>query len=388
MLRALMDDTPVRREIDGLIEELLAPLIAARPGPRGYRLVSWDAEQGVCLTLQRGSVVILVELERRDDARDCLARTERFNVCARRPFDARALDAQDRRAVDQLVAMIRAREGALPRVERSPSSRRSMVRLVEVERALIPEGSGHYYLNPYVGCTLGCEFCYVAERADFSRALEALPAVPWGRWVDAKINAPEVLRREVASLPPGVVRLSPLVTDPYQPLERRLRITRACLEVLQERDFTPVVLTRAALVLEDLPLLASFRSAGVGFSIPTDDDGVRRQFEPGGDPIAERLAALRACHAAGLRTFAVIQPLLPMDPNRLVEAVAPYVHAVRVDRMHQVERLAPLYERCGRTEASRESFFEEVGRKVRQGFAGRGVPCDEFDDLSILLRRS
>lgn len=387
-LRALMDDVPVRRAVDSLIADLLAPLISARPGPRGYHLVSWDAEQGICLTIQRNSTAILIELERRDDCRACLARTERFNVCARRPFDAKPLDAQDRRAVDQLVTMIRAREGALPRVERSPSSRRSMVRLVEVERVLMPEGNGHYYLNPYVGCTLGCEFCYVAERADFSRALEALPAVPWGRWVDAKINAPEVLRREIVSFPPGVVRLSPLVTDPYQPLERRLRITRACLEVLQGRGFTPVVLTRATLVLEDLPLLGRFPSAGVGFSIPTDDDRIRRHFEPGGDPIEERLAALRACHAAGLRTFAVIQPLLPMDPDRLVEAVAPYVHAVRVDRMYQVDRAAPLYARCGRPEASRETFFEEVGRRVREGFAQRGIPCDEFDDLSILLQRS
>ncbi len=373
-----------RRFIDGIARELLAPLLVARPGTGGYTLESWDAEQGICLTLQCGNHVVLVELERHDPNRACQARTARFNVCARRPFDGRPLSGADRRAVDQLVALVRSREHLLPELERPTTSRRSVARAIEVDRVLMAEGNGQYYLNPYAGCTIGCEFCYVADRADLSRELEGLPHLDWGRWVDVKTNAVEVLRREAAANPPGIVRLSPILTDPYQPIERTFRITRGCLEVLLDHQFLPVILTRAARVKEDLPLLSRFRAAGVGFSIPTDDDGVRQRFEPGGDPIDERLDALRACHAAGLRTFAVIQPVLPMNPERLVEHVAPYVRAVRVDRMYEMSRIRHLY--AAHPEAAEDAFFERMVPLLCDLFRARGVAANELDDLRALMQ--
>ena len=164
-----------------------------------------------------------------------------------------------------------------------------------------------------------------------------------------KINAAEVLRREVQSVPKGIVRMSPILTDPYQPAERRYRITRQCLEVLLETELAPVVLTRAPRILDDLPLLQRFRRLLVGFSIPTDTDEYRRIFEPDADPVEERFAALRALHAAGIQTFAVIQPVLPMNVERLVENVAPYVRAVRLDRLYVGERVQHLYDQHGLT---------------------------------------
>lgn len=386
MTRPTSTATGARRYVDDVVRDLLAPLLDARPGDRGYRLVSWDSEQGISVTIQRGTEVVLIELERRDEAKDCIARTDRFNVCARRPFDGRPLSATDRRAVEQLAALVRSREARLPAIDRPTTSRTSAARVVEVDRVLIPEGNGHYYVNPYAGCTIGCDFCYVAERADLSRELEGLPRLEWGRWVDVKINAAEVLRREVEEMPPGLVRLSPILTDPYQPIERKHRITRQCLEVLVERGFTPVILTRAALVARDLDVLARFRVAAVGLTIPTDDDGVRRCFEPGADPIDERIEALRACHAAGLRTFAVIQPMLPMDPDRLVARVAPWVRAVRVDRMYELDRVRHLYRAARLESASTDAFFEATRARLLSGFRAAGVPTDELDDLEDLVR--
>ncbi len=375
-----------RRWVDDVARELLAPLLAARPGPRGYRLVGWDAEQGIALTLERDGEPILVELERRREERPCFARTARFNVCARRPFDGAPLSDGDRRAVEQLVSVVRAREGALPAVERPGTARTSAVRRIAVERVLVAEGRGHYYLNPYVGCTIGCPFCYVAERADLSRSLEGLPPLEWGRYLDVKVNAAEVLAREAATAPPGVVRMCPILTDPYQPAERKHRITRQCLEVLGAHAFVPAILTRAALVVRDLDVLSRFPIAAVGFTIPTDDDAVRARFEPGADPVPERLEALRACHAAGLWTFAVIQPVLPMIPERLVELVAPYVRAVRIDRMYELARVRPLYEAAGRPDAMTDAFFERTEARLRALFAARGVPSEGLDDLRRLLR--
>ena len=374
------------RGVDAVVRELLSPLLHARPRPGGWRVLGWDCEQGVCVTVARGESVVMVELEALDLARDCYARTARFNVCARDRF-GRPMDADARRAVDQLVAMVRAREAMLPLgAPRPEPTRGAMVREVEVDRALMPEGRGQYYLNPYSGCMIGCPFCYVAERADFSRALEGLPRLPWGRYVDVKVNAPTVVRREVTELPPGLVRMSPILTDPYQPLERRYRITRGCIEAMRDAGFTPMVLTRAKAVVDDVELLASFPRAYVGFSIPTDDDAVRARFEPGADPIDERIEALERCHAAGLVTFVVVQPTLPMDPERLAARVAPFVRAARVDRMHEVEQSRPLYEAAGLTEAMTEGFFARTVGALREAFAARGVPVDDRDDLGGLVQ--
>ncbi len=379
----------VRRELEDVGRFLLAPLIVPKRPHRGWRLVSWDVEQGLSLVLARGRHLILVELEAVDPTLDCYARTARFNICARRHFAAQTpLDDADRRLVDAVVRVVHRREGKLPEFERPTTSRRVGLREIEVERVLIPEGANHYYINPYVGCLIGCDFCYVAPRADFSRELEGLPQLPWGRYVDVKVNAAEVLRREVSRFPPGIVRLSPIVTDPYQSLERSYRITRQCLEVLLDAGFTPVILTRAALVLEDLPLLRRFDQASVGFSIPSDDDRMRQRFEPGADPLEDRLEALARCQEAGLHTTAVIQPVLPMDPDRLVAQVAPLVRAVRVDRMHHVQRYRHLYAQHGLEYAAEPAFFDELIPRLRQGFADHGVETDELDDLAQLLGRT
>ena len=311
-------------------------------------------------------------------------------MCVRRVFNAaEELDAGDRRLVDRVVEIVARRERRLPEFERPASSSRKVgLREIEVERVLMPEGRGHYYLNPYVGCLIGCEFCYVAARADFSRALEGLPAMPWGRWVDVKVNAPEVLAREVRTLKPGIVRLSPIVTDPYQPVERSYKVTRRCLEVLLEAGFTPVILTRSALVLRDLPLLRRFPLASVGVSLPSDDDRMRQRFEPGADPLEQRFEVLAACKEAGLHTTAVIQPVLPLDPDALAQRLAPLVDAVRVDRMHHVERYLHMYRRHQMAYAAEESFFQALIPRLEAAFRARGVPLDEMDHLAAMLRRA
>ncbi len=377
--------TAVKSGLDEVAELLLGPLLKAKPPPDGWRLLEHDFEQGACVSLERRGAVVLVELEPRDDGRPCFAKTARFNVLARYRFSSAALDASARAAVGQLVKLLELREAELSS-GRPPEQARPEVREVEVTRVLKREGRDQYYLNPYAGCLIGCPYCYVAARSDLSRGLEGLPKRPWGRYADVKVNAAAVLREEVKRLPPGWVRMSPILTDPYQPLERKYRITRQCLEVLLEAGFRPMILTRARLIEEDLPLLARFDEAMVGISTPTDDDAVRARFEPLADPIEDRLAALRAAHGAGLFTFAVVQPTLPMNPKRLVELLAPHVRAVRIDRMHELKQARPLYEAAGCTEALSDAFAASTLTALREGFAARDVPADDADDLVALAR--
>ncbi|MBW1811890.1 MAG: radical SAM protein [Deltaproteobacteria bacterium] len=376
---------PVERHIDAVIKDLLQPLLGPRPRSE-WKLVSWDAEQGICLTFQRADSHILIEMEERNDESDCYARTKKFNVCARRQFEVlKEMTADDRHMVDAVVELVGQREDRLEVFERPTASRKRAVREILVDRVLIPEGKGQYYINPYVGCMIGCPFCYVIDRADLSRKLEGLPYLPWGQFVDVKVNAPEVLKREVTEYPPGVVRMSPILTDPYQSIERSYRITRKCLEVLLEAGFSPVVLTRAARIVEDLDLLKRFPKILVGFSIPTNDDKYRQIFEPGADPIDDRIGALEACCSAGLRTVVFIQPMLPMNVEALVQRVAPLVHAVRIDRMYCMNRVRNLYEEHDLAEAATDTFFEETSKSLRKSFEAHGVNIDEMDELYSLL---
>jgi DNA repair photolyase len=373
------------RTVDQLARDLFAPILQARTFPDGWHVIGWDAEQGLALTLGRGTTVLLIELEARDESIPCYARTKQFNVCARLQLEACEMTDVDRRVVDKVVALVARREALLPVLERSEPSRRAVVREITVDRVLMPEGGGNYYLNPYVGCMIGCEFCYVGPRAALSRRLGGLAEVPWGRYVDVKINAAEILREEVRQRPAGLVRMSPILTDPYQPLEARYRITRQCLEVLHDAGFTPVILTRAARVLDDLDLLVRFPRAAVGFSIPTDDDAMRAHFEPGSDAIEDRFEALEKCHRAGVRTFGCVQPLLPMNVENLVGRMAPFITAVRLDRMHFVPRMLHRYEAAGRVDASSDEFFARTTAELTREFRARGVSVDALDDLVSLL---
>ncbi len=369
--------------MEGGLDALRARLAAACAP--AWRLMGWDTEQGISFYVARGRRWVLVELERRSEDRPSFASTERFNVLARvTSGPGPALDAAARAVVDRLVRTLARAERELPRIERPTSARRAAVREIDVTRALVPEGPGQYYLNPYAGCMIGCEYCYVAERADLSRELAGLPELPWGRWVDVKRNLADVLREEVRTLPPGPVRMSPILTDPYQPLERRYRITRACLEVLRGPGFVPVILTRAARVVEDVELLRSFERAVVGLSIPTDDDRVRQRFEPGADPIEDRVEALRALHAAGIATFAVVQPVLPMNPDQLAATLAPIAGRVRVDRMYEMRRALPLYERAGCPGAATDAWASETRARLEGALRRAGVALDGLDDTAAL----
>lgn len=374
-----------RRAIDGIARDLLAPFLDGSFRAAGWTLISWDAEQAICLTFERAGVYVLIEFERRNDQLDCYTRTERFNVCVRRQFEAADLTDADRQFVDAVIAAVRARESALPQVVRATGTRRTIVREITVDRLLMREGRDQYYINPYVGCMIACPFCYVIDRADFSRQLEGAPHRPWGHYLDVKVNAGDVLRREIQSKPRGTVRMSPILTDPYQSAERHFRITRQCLEVLLDSELAPVILTRAPRILDDLELIGRFPRALVGFSIPTDADEYRNIFEPNADPIPERFDALRLLHAAGIRTFAVIQPVLPMNVDRLVENVAPYVRAVRIDKLYVVERVRDVYVRHGLESYASDAYAEETMHRLTQKFTERGVRVDPLDDLQTLL---
>jgi DNA repair photolyase len=381
-------ETTTQETLTSRVELLLRPL---REGalPRPWRFAEYETEQGVTLRLHAPGRALVVELEAADADRPCFARTERFNVyysVVGRP-SSEPLRREELGALEAVVKVLREREGMLPASETEPvASRRMLVREVRVDRALVQEGPAAYYMNPYVGCMYACPFCYAAHRADFSRSLEGAPIAPWGRWLDVKVNLAEVLEREVATRKPGTVRMSPIITDPYQPVERRFRITRACLEVLAKARFTPVVLTRSPLVLDDLELLRSMDPGPlIGMSIPTDDDAVRAAIEPDTEPVDARFDALAKLREAGLRTFAILQPMLPLDPDRMAARLAPVVEAVRIGPLYEKPRIAQRLTVLGREDILEESWERATFEALRERLEARGVIVNGREEPWSLL---
>jgi len=156
-----------------------------------------------------------------------------------------------------------------------------------------------YTANFYKGCSHGCVYCYVPSLIHDERG--------WGTFVDVKVNAPEVLDRELRTAEPKVVFLSS-ASDSYQPVEARYKITRRCLEVLLKHGFPVSILTRSPLILRDLDLLKRFEWIRVGFSISTACD---RRYEPGVVPVERRVDCLRKLSSVGIRTWVSMAPIIP-----------------------------------------------------------------------------
>ena len=162
-----------------------------------------------------------------------------------------------------------------------------------------------YVINPYTGCQHACSYCYARFMKRVTGHRE-----PWGDFVDVKINAPDLLARELKKKKRGRVWISG-VCAPYQPLEAHYHLTRQCLEILAQNTWPVIIQTRSPLILRDMDIIRDARDFEVGFSVTTADDTIRELFEPHAPPIKDRINALDELHKAGIRTYAMIAPVLP-----------------------------------------------------------------------------
>jgi DNA repair photolyase len=131
------------------------------------------------------------------------------------------------------------------------------------------------------------------------------------------------------------------------------------------------ILTKSPLVLRDLVLLNQFKEMEVGITITTDDDEIRKIFEPHVPPIEARIQALKILFEAGLKTYAFIGPLLPMDPEALSEKINPYVHSVLIDRMNYASKTRKIYTSRKLNQWLAYDFVDEMIERLEVGFAGK-----------------
>lgn len=191
-----------------------------------------------------------------------------------------------------------------------------------------------YTLNPYIGCSFGCSYCFAA-----SFVADEEKKAAWGTWVHVKQGALHELVR--ADLKDKTIFMSSS-TDPYQPLELQTELTRSIVEFLSEPFRQPrlTVQTRSPIVARDVDLLRRYKKARINMSITTDSEEIRKKFEPKCASIDRRFEALEKAVEAGIPIAVCVSPILPIgDPQAFAKRIAALKpSAVPIGRFHSSDR--------------------------------------------------
>jgi DNA repair photolyase len=231
-----------------------------------------------------------------------------------------------------------------------------MVKEISAKTILSQSKVYPWVVNPYTGCQHGCSYCY----ARFMKRVTGHKE-PWGEFVDVKINAADLLRVEIQKKKRGRVWVSG-VCDPYQPLEAKYQLTRQCLEILARNNWPVIIQTRSPLVLRDMDIIKDARDFEVGLSVTTADDSIRKLFEPQAPPIEDRIKALDELHRAGIRTYAMIAPVLP-GAEGLADLLKGKIDYVLIDRMnyHYADW---VYRKYGLEDKLGDDLFERTRQAI------------------------
>jgi DNA repair photolyase len=224
-----------------------------------------------------------------------------------------------------------------------------------------------YTINPYIGCEHGCMYCYARFMKRFTGHEER-----WGEFVDVKVNAPSLLQREIKRKRAGRVWISG-ICDPYQPLEKKYELTRGCLEILSRHGWPVTIQTKSPLLLRDIELFEGFIDVEVTVTIATADENIRQIFEPKAPSIRERIEALEKLHSKGIKTSAMIAPMLPKAEG-LANELRGKVDSVLIDRMnyHYADW---VYRKHKLEHAMTENFFTQKKIELANAFRKEDIPC-------------
>ncbi|MEM0155450.1 MAG: radical SAM protein, partial [Thermoplasmataceae archaeon] len=183
------------------------------------------------------------------------------------------------------------------------------IRIMEIETNHALSKSGlpelNYALNPYMGCLHACIYCFAI---DFTSERE--PRENWGSVVAVKTNLLETLRKEITGRKRGIVGVS-TITDPYQAIEGKYRLTRESIKMLTENGFRVTVQTKSPLVTRDRDIFVSHKKfVDVGMTITTLDPKMWSLIEPGSPPPQSRVRALKTLSAESISTWIFLGPVM------------------------------------------------------------------------------
>ncbi len=172
----------------------------------------------------------------------------------------------------------------------------------------------NYQIDPYIGCEHYCYYCYALDQAE----------TDWRKEISIHEDITSRLESELTGIESQTIYMG-WQTDPYQPCESEYRQTRQVLELMHKNDFSASILTKSDLVLRDMDLLQNMETASVSFSLAFNDDSTRRLFEANTMDNEKRIKALRSLKKAGVRTGALLCPVIPYisDAVQLIDVLTP-----------------------------------------------------------------
>ena len=263
-----------------------------------------------------------------------------------------------------------------------------VVREVTCKSLLNRSRNGSYSFNCYTGCGHGCVYCYARFMQRFHPHEE-----PWGEFVDVKVDAPDVLVRQLRRLRPGSV-FTCSACDGWQRVEQHYELTRRCCQLLLEAGFRLDILTKSELVLRDIDVLER-GDVRLGVTITTTDETLARLWEPRASSVSARLQVLKEAKAAGLETSVMFGPLLPAvsdTPEALSElfsiAAAADVDQIWTDSLNPRPRvwpsiqtflrrhrsdLLPMYRCVLFDRTHRERYVADLNDRIRVAAADAGL---------------
>jgi len=221
-----------------------------------------------------------------------------------------------------------------------------------------------YSLNPYRGCQHNCAYCYVPNVLKINRE-------EWGSFVDVKTNIPNMLAKELKKKKFGVIGIS-TVTDPYQPIEKKYKLTRYCLEQLLIHDWPICIQTKSNLIVRDIDLISKFSDVEVMVSIGTLNDEERKMLEPQSSSINDRLDALKQFSNIGIKTGIFFGPVYPTikkeDIPKIIDTFAESgAKEIMVDKfnlkpgiLENVEKNNPYFKRLIESNQKYKYFLSKI----------------------------
>lgn len=254
---------------------------------------------------------------------------------------------------------------------------------------------GGFAINPYIGCSHNCVYCYARFIKRFTNHPEE-----WGTFVDVRVNIPEVLARQIKSSKyRGENIYVGTVTDPYQSVENNYKLTRKILDILKDYKNSVSVLTKSDLVLRDIDLLKKFEDVDVNFTFNTLDEEWKRVVEPGSPTLKRRLEAMKKLSEERIKVFAMMGPYWPVftEPEELFakfkEAGVKHVYSESLNTVGgnytgvakalkaNYPKLVPVFEEIFFNKEKFFEFYSEAQKKIESASKKYKTPATIYFGL-------
>lgn len=260
--------------------------------------------------------------------------------------------------------------------------RNIQIREVEAKSALNRSGLPEldYALNPYLGCLHGCRYCYAADMTPGDSP------ETWGSLVAVRKNIVDVLKKEVKIKRRGIVGIS-TITDPYQAVEGKYRLTEKCIDVLTYNGFRVSIQTKSPLVLRDIDLFKKRKNLiDIGMSIATPNSDVSIIIDKDSPVPSSRMRALGILADSGIQTWMYLGPIIPgvNDSKDSIHTLLEFArnHGIRViyDSISMYPGSEKMLSSVIRTEywhnGVPRSWWTSVEDTIRQFSLQLGVRCN------------